>query len=224
MNFERGIWIIGAGGVGSALAKKCEQLGIEVRLVSRPEYDITQLNDVKSLFQSISQLPSVIINTVGMLYDDQCMPEKSLSAFEQAWFYESLRVNTLPVMWMAKSLSERLSRQDGLIFITLSARVSSLSDNYLGGWYSYRTSKCALNMLIKNISIEWSRRFPKATICGYHPGTVDTRLSKPFQKNVKPGKLFSAEQAADYLFDQIQNTTTTMSGDLFDWRGERIAF
>ncbi|MAZ77398.1 MAG: C factor cell-cell signaling protein [Legionellaceae bacterium] len=223
MHFDQSIWIIGGGGVGKALAKKYQDLGVEAVLISRPEYDITQREDVRRLFQT-GQLPSVIVNTVGMLYDDQHMPEKSLSTFEAEWFYESLRVNAIPVMWIAQCLSEKLSRQDELIFITLSARVSSLSDNRLGGWYSYRASKCALNMLIKNISIEWSRRFPKVAICGYHPGTVDTRLTKPFQKYIKPEKLFSPQQAAGYLFDQIQKTTPAMSGDLFDWQGERIEF
>lgn len=223
MDFNKGIWIMGSGGIGSALAKKYQQLGIGVRVIARPEYDITHLEDVRRLFQT-DQLPSVIVNTVGMLYNNQRMPEKSLSAFEAEWFYENLRVNAMPVMWIAQCLSEKLSREDELIFITISARVSSLSDNRLGGWYSYRTSKCALNMLIKNISLEWARRFANAVIYGYHPGTVDTRLSRPFQKNINPEKLFSPEQAADYLFDQIQRSSSAMSGNLFDWQGKRIEF
>lgn len=132
--------------------------------------------------------------------------------------------NAGDVMWIAQCLTEKISKQQQLIFINLSARVSSLSDNQLGSWYSYRASKCVLNMFIKNISIEWSRRFPKAVIYGYHPGTVETYLTEPFKKNVKSGKLFSPQQAADYLFTQLQKTTPVMSGDLFDWEGMRIAF
>lgn len=224
MNFDNGIWVLGAGGIGSALAKKIRQLAIEVTVISRPEYNLTQAKDVKRLFDQVETLPSVIVNTIGMLYDDQHTPEKSLSTFSADWFYESLRVNAMPAMWIAQCLTEKLSKQQPLIFINLSARVSSLSDNQLGGWYSYRASKCVLNMFIKNISIEWSRRFPKAVIYGYHPGTVETYLTEPFKKNVKSGKLFSPQQAADYLFTQLQKTTPVMSGDLFDWEGMRIAF
>ena len=150
--------------------------------------------------------------------------KKSLAAFEAEWFYESLRINAMPTMWLAQCLSERLNNKDRLTFLTLSARVSSLSDNRLGGWYSYRASKCTLNMLVKNISIEWSRRFPHVAICGYHPGTVATRLSKPFRKSIAPEKLFSPEQAAEYLFAQLEKTTPSLSGNLFDWQGQCIDF
>ncbi len=222
MNFDQGVWIIGAGGIGSALAEKCAQLGIEATLISRPDYDMSQQADVTKFFSKVNNLPSAIVNTIGMLYDEQHTPEKSLLTFNSNWFYESLRVNTLPIMWLAQSLSKKMSKQDSITLVALSARVASISDNHLGGWYSYRVSKCALNMCIKNISIEWARRFPKAVIYGYHPGTVDTNLSKPFNKNVEPNKLFSPQQAAEYLFQQLQKTTLGMSGNLFDWQGKLI--
>lgn len=222
MKYSQGIWVIGAGGLGSAVAEKCQQSTIDVKIISRPEYDMTQQKDVKQLFDTIDQIPSVIINTIGTLYNDEYQPEKSLTSFDPDWFYESLRVNTMPTMLIAQALTEKLNRKDKLIFITLSARVSSISDNHLGGWYSYRASKCALNMFVKNISIEWSRRFPNVSICGYHPGTVDTHLSRPFQKNVTPEKLFTPQKAADYLISQIQKTTPAMSGNLFDWQGNII--
>lgn len=224
MDFAKGIWVIGGGGIGSALAEQARLEKIEVTHFSRPDTDMTRPERVQHIFNTTDQLPSVIVNTIGMLYDNQHAPEKSLAHFQAEWFYESLRVNALPVIWIAQCLTKKLSKLDQLIFINLSARVSSLSNNRLGGWYSYRASKCVLNMFIKNISIEWSRRFPNAAICGYHPGTVATHLSEPFQKNVKPGKLFSPQQAADYLFSQIQKTTPAMSGHLFDWQGKRIAF
>lgn len=185
---------------------------------------MTHPEEVERFFKSVNQLPSVIVNTIGILHDGQHTPEKSLSTFDAGWFHESMRVNAMPVMWIAKSLSEKLTRQTRLIFITLSARVSSISDNHLGGWYSYRASKCALNMLIKNISIEWKRRFPNVAVCGYHPGTVETHLSEPFKKNVAPEKLFSPTRAANYLFTNILNTTPAMTGCLFDWQGEVIEF
>lgn len=117
MNFDYGIWVLGAGGIGLALAKKIRQLAIEVTVISRPEYNLTQAKDVKRLFDQVETLPSVIVNTIGMLYDDQHTPEKSLSTFSADWFYESLRVNAMPAMWIAQCLTEKLSKQQQLIFI-----------------------------------------------------------------------------------------------------------
>ncbi len=154
MNFYNGILVLGAGEIGSALAKKIRQLAIEVTLISRPEYNLTQQKEVKRLFDPVETSPSVIVNTISILYNDRHTPEKSLSTFSADWFYGSFRVN--------------------------SARVSSLSDNQLGGWYSYHASKCVLNMFIKNISIEWSRHFPRVVIYGYHPGTIEMYLTEPF--------------------------------------------
>lgn len=224
MNLDKGMWIIGAGGIGAALAEKSRQEGVDVKLISRPNYDMTRPEDVERFFETIEQLPSVIVNTIGMLHDANHVPEKSLSVFDADWFNESMRVNAMPVMWIAKALSQKLLKQDELLFITLSARVASISDNRLGGWHSYRASKCALNMLIKNISVEWSLRFPKVVICGYHPGTVETRLSEPFKKNLKADSFFSPELAANYLFAQIQKIRPEMTGLLFDWKGETITF
>nr|WP_216657330.1 hypothetical protein [Candidatus Hamiltonella defensa] len=132
MNFEQGMWVIGAGKMGSALAKKGRQAKMGVKLISRPDYDMTQKEEVERFFDSVNQLPSVIVNTIGMLHDAEHTPEKSLAAFKADWFYESLRVNALPVIWMAQCLSKKLSKHNEFIFIILSARVSSLSDNHLG--------------------------------------------------------------------------------------------
>ena len=105
----------------------------------------------------------------------------------------------------------------------LSARVGSISDNRLGGWYGYRASKAALNQFVRTLAIELARTRP-ATICvALHPGTVDTALSGPFQRNVAPGKLFSPAQSAGYLLDVLVALTPADSGALIDWAGERIA-
>lgn len=219
MNFTDGILIIGQGAIGRALAEKCQTEKIKTITVSRSQYDMTQEKDVQCFFAQLKNIPKVIVNTIGILHDENHFPEKSLKSFTSEWFFESLRINTLPCMWIAKCLQEKLQRQDDLLFVTLSARVASISDNRLGGWYSYRSSKCALNMLIKNISIEWSRHFKHSAIYAYHPGTVDSKLSEPFKKNVKPEKLFSPTQAANYLFTQLKKSDVSMSGQLIDWRG-----
>ena len=106
----------------------------------------------------------------------------------------------------------------------LSARVGSISDNRVGGWYSYRASKSALNMIIKSLSIEVARNNPNAIIAGLHPGTVDSNLSSPFQKNVKEGKLFSPDYSISKMADVINELTHQNSGDCFAWDGQKIEF
>jgi len=104
----------------------------------------------------------------------------------------------------------------------LSARVGSISENKLGGWYSYRASKAALNQIIKNFSIEINRVNPQAIILGLQPGTVESNFSQPFKKNVKEGNLFTAEYSVSMLLDVINSSTTKDSGKLIGWDGEEI--
>ncbi|NBR34275.1 MAG: short-chain dehydrogenase [Rhodobacteraceae bacterium] len=108
------------------------------------------------------------------------------------------------------------------VFAALSARVGSISDNQLGGWYAYRASKAALNMILKNAAIEAARRYKLSVVVGLHPGTVDSSLSKPFQGNVREGKLFGPEYAADHLIRVIDNLTPDQSGKCFAWDGSEI--
>ena len=113
-------------------------------------------------------------------------------------------------------------RQYLLIFAALSARVGSISDNRLGGWYAYRASKSALNMILKNAALETARRNKKAVILGLHPGTVDSRLSKPFQAHVPDGKLFTPEYSAEKMVHVMLNRTEIDSGKCFDWDNKEI--
>ena len=123
---------------------------------------------------------------------------------------------------VAQAFLPKLAKNKKTIFAALSARVGSISDNRLGGWHSYRASKAALNMLIKNFSIEVARKNKQAIIVGLHPGTVDSRLSKPFQKNVKPEHLFSADYSAKKLLQVIDQLTVKDSGGCFAWDGKKI--
>ena len=124
----------------------------------------------------------------------------------------------------AKYFVPLLRRDEKAVFAALSARVGSISDNRLGGWYAYRASKAALNMVLKTTAIEIGRRFKNQIIVGLHPGTVDTPLSKPFQANVPADKLFTPEFSAERLLTVIDGLTAADSGNLFDWAGERIEF
>ena len=123
---------------------------------------------------------------------------------------------------VAKHFLPKLNKENRSIFAALSARVGSISDNQLGGWYAYRTSKAALNMVIKNAAIEIGRLNKKAIIVGLHPGTVDSNLSMPFQGNVPDGKLFTPEYSVQKLLQVLTNLTSEQSGKCFAWDGTEV--
>ena len=104
---------------------------------------------------------------------------------------------------IAKSIEKFIRPELPFSFASLSARVGSIGDNRLGGWYSYRASKAAQNQFLKNLSIEWSRKFPLSIVTILHPGTCDTKLSKHFQSRVPKGKLFTSAKSAEYLINII---------------------
>jgi NAD(P)-dependent dehydrogenase (short-subunit alcohol dehydrogenase family) len=110
------------------------------------------------------------------------------------------------------------------VFAAISAKVGSIADNRLGGWHSYRASKAALNMMVRNFAIELGRSNPVAIAVTLHPGTVDTPLSRPFQRNVPTEKLFTAEQSATYLLGVIDGLTPTDTGTLKSWDGSTLPF
>lgn len=167
-------------------------------------------------------LDRVIIAT-GMLHDGDIMPEKSLRDLSKEKFQRLFEVNTILPALLAKHFLPKLNRERRSIFAVLSARVGSISDNHLGGWYGYRASKAALNMIIKNAAIEMSRRNKKAVIVGLHPGTVNSRLSEPFQGNVPAAKLFTPEFSAEKLLSVLDNIPAEQSGKCFAWDGKEIA-
>ena len=123
---------------------------------------------------------------------------------------------------VGRSFIPLLDNKNSSVLSFLSARVGSISDNKLGGWHAYRASKAALNMLIKNFSIELSRTNKLAKVIGLHPGTVDTQLSKPFQRNVSENKLFTPEFSASSMAEVIDNLADNESGSVFAFDGSKI--
>jgi NAD(P)-dependent dehydrogenase (short-subunit alcohol dehydrogenase family) len=115
-----------------------------------------------------------------------------------------------------------LTQKEGSIFAGISAKVGSIGDNHLGGWYGYRASKAPLNMFMGTVAIEYSRRCPKTIVVTLHPGTTDTNLSKPFQKNVPPEKLFPVERTVNQLLAVLEELTIEDSGHFFSWDGTRL--
>ena len=150
------------------------------------------------------------------------MPEKSLRDLDAETMRKVFEVNTIGPALVAKYFIPLMAREGKGVFSALSARVGSVSDNRLGGWHSYRASKTALNMIIKNISIEAARKYKELSVIGLHPGTVDTGLSEPFQSNVSEGKLFSPESSARYLLDVVNGVQASDSGKVFAWDGQEI--
>lgn len=143
--------------------------------------------------------------------------QQSLSAFEHVF-----RANTFVPGLIAKHVLPLMPRDQRAVFAVLSARVGSISDNRLGGWHAYRASKAALNMLIRNYAIEQARRSDTFIAVGLHPGTVDTALSKPFQRGVPDKQLFTPTQSAAHLLSVIDSLDAKDSGKVFDWAGKEI--
>ena len=117
-----------------------------------------------------------------------------------------------------------MRKKSKTVFAALSARVGSISDNRLGGWYAYRASKAALNMLLKTLAIEYARRYPESIVAGLHPGTVDTGLSRPFTRRTPEGRLFPAERSARHLLSVIDGLRPEDSGGVYAWDGQRIEY
>ena len=166
----------------------------------------------------------IIIVTTGMLSDENISPEKSLRHLNKESLSKIFSVNTLGPALIAKYFIPLLKKDAPSFLGFLSARVGSISDNRIGGWYSYRASKAALNMIIKSLSIEVARNNPQSIIAGLHPGTVDSKLSKPFQGNVSEGKLFTPDYSVLKMVEVISNLKPENSGNCFAWDGKEIEF
>lgn len=188
--------------------------------------DIESEETIKSTAHAIQkegELDKVIVAT-GLLHQDTMQPEKSLRDIKADNFQKMFAVNTIGPALIAKHFLPLLYKNKRSICAVLSARVGSISDNKLGGWYAYRASKAALNMILKNASIEMARRYKQSIIVGLHPGTVDTPLSKPFQAQVKPEKLFTPNYAAEKLITVLEGLTPADTGNCYAWDGNKIEY
>ncbi len=216
--------VIGArGGLGSALIAALADEDVPVHGFARPELDILDEASIAAAAASLSSPPTLVLVATGMLHEDGHGPEKSLGELDGARLAHSYAVNTIGPALIAKHFLPLLPKGQRGVFAVLSARVGSISDNRLGGWYGYRASKAALNQLIRTLAIEMKRINDRAIIVGLHPGTVDTKLSKPFQANVAPGQLFDPGRAAVQLLDVIDGLTVKDSGNVLAWDGTTIA-
>ena len=164
----------------------------------------------------------LLINSAGVLHEDEMGPERNLAQVKPENLVKAFRVNALGPLLVAKSFETLLKRSPEACFASLSARVGSIGDNRLGGWYAYRSSKAALNQMTRTLAIQW-RRLTHPILCVVlHPGTVATNLSAPFTGSYDPGKLFEPEQAAGQLLDVLSGLTIADTGKFFAWDGQPI--
>ncbi len=163
-----------------------------------------------------------LILCLGVLHNAQLRPEKRLEDLHQDSVLEYLRINAvLPALWL-KTLLPLLSGAQPCSVAVLSARVGSIADNRKGGWYGYRASKAALNMLLQTTAIEYGRRAPNVSLLAYHPGTVDTPLSAPFHRSVPEGVLQQPHETAAALLALMDAPGEPGSARFVDYAGESL--
>lgn len=187
--------------------------------------DVTDEDSLAKATTCISEETSSLalaIHTPGLLQDAVIRPERRLADLNLAALQRSFAVNAFGPALAAKHVLPLLQHGRRAVFASLSARVGSIGDNRLGGWYSYRAAKAAQNQLLHTAAIEAARRHPDLVVCTLHPGTVATELSAPFRGTVKPEKLFSPERAAGHLLDVIDGLGPADSGGFFAWDGSAI--
>ncbi len=161
-----------------------------------------------------------LINAVGFLHTSAQGPEKTVRHIDPTFFLDNVRVNSLPTLLLAKHFHSRFRHGRPAVFATVSARVGSIEDNRLGGWFSYRASKAALNMCIKTLAIEWRRTLPNVAVVALHPGTTDTALSRPFQRNVPHGQLFTPQYSVSGMLGVLDGLAADRSGQFLAFDGE----
>ncbi len=232
-SLKRAVVFGATGGIGEAVSSQLHQSGdYEVFTGARSgksdfHFDLTDevsIAHAADMIGSTKPIDFVFVAT-GLLHRaDSISPEKGWRTLDAATMSDVLMVNAIGPALIAKHFLPLLRKDRRVVFAALSARVGSLSDNRLGGWHSYRASKAALNMLMKNFALELSLRNPQSIVASLHPGTVDTRLSEPFQRNVAAAKLFTPEYCAAALLNVIDGLTPADSGGLFAWDGSRIPF
>ena len=212
------------GGIGAALADALEASPAFTTVHRAGRHAPIRIDyDDPATFAAIDGLGplDLVIVATGLLHENDRAPEKSMRALDPAWMARNFAVNAIGPMMVARHALPLMRREARTVFAALSARVGSIADNRLGGWHSYRMAKAALNMGLRNLAIEHARRWPDSVVCGLHPGTVDTGLSRPFQRGVEV--LFTPQEAAARLLSVIDGLTPADTGGVFAHDGSRIA-
>lgn len=233
----------GRDGIGGAIAQALlsDPLTVAVTVTSRdPEWvaeptsdsrlhrrllDVTKTDQIQGLAEELRHRQAglnVILNCTGVLHTEGFGPERSWRHLDMDTMQQVFAVNTFGVALTVRYLLPLLPRDRRAIFASISARVGSIGDNRLGGWYSYRASKAAQNMMIRTGAIEAKRARPNLICVALHPGTVRTALSDPFTKRKAADELFTPSESGQHLIDVLSGLSSKDSGYHFAWDGERI--
>lgn len=233
----RRILVAGAtGGIGSAFCRHARRYFPDARLIRlarHPEalppastverdiaFEITDEGSIRTAVDGLGDEPvDWVFIATGWLHGDGRRPEKTFKQLDAENLMHAYQINAIGPSLLIKHLVPKLARDRAAHIGVLSARVGSISDNRLGGWHAYRASKAALNMLIKNFAIEWSRNRLPHVVVGLQPGTTDTALSAPFQRGVPEGHLQTPDYTAEQLIQVMQQLRSEDAGGLFDFLG-----
>ena len=187
--------------------------------------DVTESAGLEGLAKALAGEPvHLLFNAIGILHDDAAGigPEKKLDDLDADAMSRVYHINAVPPALLLKALQPSLKGRHPAVIASLSARVGSIGDNRMGGWYAYRASKAAHNMLMKTAAVELRRLNKQISVACLHPGTTDTPLSKPFQARVPADKLFSPEFVAERLLTVLETCRPEQSGAFLDWAGESV--
>ena len=217
---ERALIIGASGGIGTAFAGALAAKGVDVVALSRRTHglDFTDASAAEAVLARVEGPFDLVLVVTGALTSTRVRPEKSLAELSAEEMAAQFAVNTIGPALVMKHAKRWLPRRGRSVFAVLSARVGSIGDNRLGGWYSYRASKAALNQVLKTGSIELARTHKEALCVALHPGTVSTRFTENF---AAPNKLMPAE-SAKHLLSVLDRLGPERSGSFFDWKGEEI--
>jgi len=225
------------GGIGRAMCEalveqRCETIYAGSRAGQEPQgprirpfsFDLTDESSIMAAANAMrDDPPQLVIVASGVLtLNDGTGPERTYKRLDLDAMRKVFEINTFGPAMIAKHVLPLMPRDRAFTFAAISARVGSISDNGLGGWHSYRASKAALNMLLKNFALETGRTHDDGVVVGLHPGTVDSALSEPFQSNLPDGQLTSPAKAADDLLAVLAGLTSEDSGKVFDYSGAEV--
>ena len=217
-----------SGAIGGALAELMERSGAFARVLrlsrrSEPAFDITDETTIEAaarLIRDDGRPLRLAVNATGFLHGDGIEPEKALSRLGREGLERNFAVNAIGPALLLRHVLPLLPREGRSVFAAITAKVGSITDNGLGGWYSYRASKAAHNQLLRTASIEIARRCPEAVILALHPGTVRSGLSDPFAKSGL--RLLDPDESAAALLETIDGLGPEASGSFHAYDGTAL--
>lgn len=190
----------------------------------KSDYSEPSIADSCEKIQAITDNIGRICICNGILHKDKVWPEKRIEDLNANALQEVFAINSvIPALWL-KALLPLVRGKNFCVISVFSARIGSIGENFSGGWYSYRASKAALNMLLKTAAIEYARRAKNVKLIAFQPGTTDTHLSKPFQKSVKPKDLLQPDYVAQQLIEIMNNQQPDGELSFIDWENKSIAW